>query len=131
MLFYLINIFIIFIFVALFLIFKKSDKNWLKINDYLGKITYMVNSVRYGNLATKIEKIEHPDYKKLSESINRMVETLNDREKMIVEYQNELTRQNNFLETIINSLSDGILIIDENCKILRITPKIVNWFKKR
>jgi signal transduction histidine kinase len=57
-----------------------------------------------------------------------MVETLNDREKMIVEYQNELTRQNKFLEAVINSLSDGILIIDESYNILRVTPQIINWF---
>lgn len=128
MLWYAINLFIIFIFLALLVVFKKSDKRWLKINDYLGMVANTVNSVRYGNLATKIEKLEHPNYQNLSESINRMVETLNDREKMIVEYQNELTRQNKFLEAVINSLSDGILIIDENHKILRVTPQIVNWF---
>lgn len=130
MLWYAINLFIIFIFICLLLVFKKSDKRWSKINDYLGTVTNTVNSVRYGNLAAKITKLEHPNYQNLSESINRMVETLNDREKMIVEYQNELTRQNKFLEAVINSLSDGILIIDENNKILRVTPQIANWFKE-
>lgn len=130
MLWYAINLFIILIFLSLLVIFKKSDKRWSKVNDYLGMVTNTVNSVRYGNLATKIEKLEHPNYQNLSESINRMVETLSDREKMIIEYQNELTRQNNFLESIINSLSEGILIIDEDNKILRATPQIVNWFGK-
>lgn len=130
MVFYLINIFVIFIFITLFFMFKKADKKWSKVDDYIGRVTTTVNSVRYGNLATKIEKIEHPDYKNLSESINRMVETLNDREKMIIEYQNELTRQNKFLEAVINSLSDGILIVDENYKILRVTPKIAQWFNE-
>jgi len=128
MLWYTFNLFIIFIFVSLFVIFKKSNKKWSKIDDYIGKVTHTVNSVRYGNLATKIEKIEHPDYNQLSESINRMVETLNDREKMIVEYQSELTRQNKFLESVINSLSEGILIIDENNSILRATPQVTTWF---
>jgi NtrC-family two-component system sensor histidine kinase KinB len=130
MLWYAVNLFIIFIFLSLLVIFKKSDKKWSKINDYLGMVTNTVNSVRYGNLATKIAKLEHPNYQNLSESINRMVETLNDREKMIVEYQNELTRQNKFLEAVINSLSDGILIIDENYNILRVTPKIAHWFNE-
>lgn len=128
MLWYAINLSIILIFISLFVISKKSDKKLLKVDDYLSKITNAINSVRYGNLSTKIEKIEHPDYKYLSESINRMVETLNDREKMIIEYQNELTRQNSFLESVINSLSEGILIIDENNKILRVTSQIINWF---
>ena len=124
----LINLFILVIFISLFFVIRKSDKKLSNVDDYLIKVTQAVNSIRYGNLATKIEKIEHPNYKKLSESINRMVETLNDREKMIIEYQNELTRQNRFLEAVINSLSDGILVIDENNKILRITPQIVKWF---
>lgn len=130
MLWYAINLFIILIFISLFIIFRKTNKRWSKINDYLGMVTNTVNSVRYGNLSTKLEKLEHPNYKNLTDSINRMVETLNDREKMIVEYQNELTRQNKFLEAVINSLSDGILITDENYHILRVTPKITDWFKE-
>ncbi len=127
MLWYAINIFIILIFLCLLVLFKRSDKRWSKINDYLGMVNYTVNSVRYGNLSTKLQ-FEYPNYQNLSESINRMVETLNDREKMIVEYQTELTRQNKFLEAVINSLSDGILIIDEDGSILRVTPQIPNWF---
>jgi len=130
MLWYIFNLFVILIFLSLLIIFKKSDKRWSKINDYLGTVTNTVNSVRYGNLSTKIGELEHPNYQNLSESINRMVETLNDREKMIIEYQNELTRQNKFLEAVINSLSDGILIVDEHYKILRVTPQISNWFKE-
>ena len=59
MLWYFINICIIAVFVALFLITKQMNKRWSKINDYLGMVTNTVNSVRYGNLSTKIEKIEH------------------------------------------------------------------------
>lgn len=128
MLLFLLNLSIIIIFILLYFLFKRSDKRWLKINDFLGVVANTVNSVRYGNLATKIVNPAHPSYQALSESINRMVETLNDREKMIIEYQAELTRQNSFLEAVINSLSDGILIIDNDCKILRATPKIADWF---
>lgn len=127
MIWYILNLFIIFIFVCLFIIFRKSNKKWSKINDYLGVVSNTVNSVRYGNLSSKIQ-IKDPNDQNLSESINRMVETLNDREEMIIEYQGELTRQNKFLEAVINSLSDGILIVDEEGMILRITPQIVNWF---
>lgn len=129
MLWYSVNLFIIFIIIiSFYLIFRRLDKRWSKLNDYLASITNTINSVRYGNLSAKIENAEYPKYQNLSESINRMVETLNDREKMIVEYQTELTRQNKFLEAVINSLSDGILIVDENYNILRITPKIAKWF---
>lgn len=126
--FYLVNICVILVFICLFFITRRTNKRWLKINDYLGKVTTTVDSIRYGNLSTKIEKIEHPTYQNVTDSINRMVETLNDREKMIIEYQSELMRQNKLLESVINSLSDGILIINEKFEILRATPKILNWF---
>ena len=111
--FYIINTCVIIVFICLFFITRKTNKRWSKINDYLGKVTTTVDSIRYGNLSTKIEKIEHPTYQNVTDSINRMVETLNDREKMIIEYQAELMRQNKLLESVINSLSDGILIINE------------------
>lgn len=126
--FYIINICVIIVFICLFFITRKTNKRWSKINDYLGKVTMTVDSIRYGNLSTKIEKIEHPTYQNVTDSINRMVETLNDREKMIIEYQAELMRQNKLLESVINSLSDGILIINEKFDILRATPKIQKWF---
>ncbi len=126
--FYIVNICVILVFICLFFITRRTNKRWSKINDYLGKVTTTVDSIRYGNLSTKIEKIEHPTYQNVTDSINRMVETLNDREKMIIEYQSELMRQNKLLESVINSLSDGILIINEKFEILRATPKILNWF---
>ena len=128
MLWYLINFGIIVVFILLFLITRQTNKRWSKINDYLGTVTNTVNSIRYGDLTTKIEKLEHPTYQNVTDSINRMVETLNDREKMIVEYQGELMRQNKLLESVINSLSDGILIINDQLHILRATPKITSWF---
>lgn len=128
MLFYVINLGLIFVFITLFIITRKTNKRWSKINDYLGTVTNTVNSVRYGNLTTKIEKFEHPTYQTVTDSINRMVETLNDREKMIVEYQTELMRQNKLLESVINSLSDGILIINTHSDILRATPRVTTWF---
>ncbi len=128
MLWYLINFGIIIVFILLFIITRQTNKRWSKINDYLGIVTNTVNSVRYGNLTTKIDEIYHPTYQNVTDSINRMVETLNDREKMIVEYQTELMRQNKLLESVINSLSDGILIINDKSIILRVTPQVCEWF---
>lgn len=128
MLWYLLNFGIILIFILLFIISRQTNKRWSKINDYLGVVTNTVNSVRYGNLSTKIDEIHHPTYQNVTDSINRMVETLNDREKMIIEYQTELMRQNKLLESVINSLSDGILIINDKNNILRVTPQICKWF---
>ncbi len=129
-----INLSIIIILLICFYLTRKTNTRWAKINDYLGIVTNTIDSVRYGNLTTKIEPLRHsnnPSYQTVTESINRMVETLNDREKMIVEYQTELMRQNTLLETVINSLSDGILIINEKNSILKTTPKIDDWFGQK
>ena len=128
LLIHILNLFVLLILVILFISARKTGKKWTRINDYLGTITKTVNSVRYGELTKKVGRIELPNAEPLAESINRMIETLYDREKMIIEYQNELHRQNKFLEAVINSLSDGLVIIDENHKILRATPKISEWF---
>ena len=122
------NTFVLIILVTLLITARITSKRWLKINDYLGTITKTINSVRYGDLTKKIEKAELPNSEPLAESLNRMIETLYDREKMVSEYQNELHRQNKLLEAVINSLSDGLVIIDENFRILRATPKISKWF---
>ena len=122
------NSIVLIILIVLFISARVTSKRWLKINDYLGTITRTINSVRYGDLTKKIEKAELPNSEPLAESLNRMIETLYDREKMVSEYQNELHRQNKLLEAVINSLSDGLIIIDDNFRILRATPKISNWF---
>lgn len=121
------NLFILITLAILFVAARHARKKWSKVDDYLGVITKTVNSIRYGDLSKKIEKMDLPNSGPLAESLNRMIETLKDRETMIVEYQNELHRQNKFLEAIINSLSDGLVIIDSHYKILRATPKIGEW----
>ena len=75
MFWYAINVFIIFILILLYFVIKKSDKKWSKVNDYLGMVTNTVNSVRYGNLSTKIEELNHPGYQNLSESIPEPVKS--------------------------------------------------------
>ena len=122
---HVLNLFVLITLIVLFISARKAGKKWTKVNDYFGILTKTVNSIRYGDLT---KKMDLPNSGPLAESLNRMIETLYDREKMIVEYQNELHRQNKFLEAVINSLSDGLIVIDENYKILRATPKISEWF---
>ncbi len=107
---------------------SQRDKELEELKNYLQTIATTVNSVRYGNLAKKIETDNFPQHKNLSESINRMIETLYDREQMIIESQTELRNQNKFLEASINSLSDGIVIIDKKGIILRSSDNIHKWF---
>ena len=113
---------------ALFVYIRDKKRRWNKLNDYLGDVAKTVNSVRYGDLSKKIENLDFPDSEDLSDSLNRMIDTLHDRENMVVEYQTELIHQNMMLEKIIDSLSDGLIITDENGKILRATELVAKWF---
>ena len=122
------NLFILVTLGLLFIYIKRAKKRWNKLNDYLEDVTRTVNSIRYGDLSKKIDKMDLPDIENLTESLNKMIESLHDREAMIVEYQNDLTRQNKFLEASINTLSDGLIVTDPEGKILRATTKIAEWF---
>lgn len=124
----LLNLFILLVLSSLFIFVRTSKKKWNKLNDYLDDVTKTVNSIRYGNLSKKISKMDIPDIENLTESLNRMIESLHDRETMVVEYQNDLTKQNKFLEAAINSLSDGLIVTDSDGTIFRATMKIAEWF---
>ena len=107
---------------------KNEKKRWNKLNDYLGNVTKTVDSIRYGDLSNKINNLDFPDSEDLTESLNRMIETLHDREAMVDEYLSELAKQNKMLEASINSLSDGLIITDIDGVILRTTDLVAEWF---
>lgn len=127
--FFGLNVFILITLIASLNFVQNSKKRWNKMNDYLGDITKTVNSVRYGDLTKKINELDIADSKDLTESLNRMIETLKDREIMIDEFQKDLLKQNRILEQVLNSLSDGLLIVDENYIIQRATRRVVKWFE--
>ena len=126
---HVLHLFILLLLVSLFIFVRRTKKQWNKINDYISSLTKTVNSIRYGDLTKKLDDMDLPNSEILSDSVNRMIESLHDRESMITEYQSELSKQNQFLEAAINSLSDGLIITDENDKIQRATLRISEWFK--
>lgn len=128
MIWYAVNLFVIFIFLMLLLVSKETTKRWTKINDYIGVVNETLNSVKYGDLSKKIKNLNPESYETLTESINSLIDALKEKEKSVTQQQAELVRQNKFLEAILNSLSDGLVIIDSKHKILRATPKISQWF---
>ncbi len=108
--------------------YDRSDEELADLKNYFQTVETTLNSVRYGNLAKKIDMDLYPAYKPLTKTINRMIETLNDREQMLYESQTELRNQNKFLEASINSLSDGIAIIDKEGIIINASNNIYSWF---
>lgn len=59
-----------------------------------------LEKVRYGQLDARVKALYSND---LQWSVNRLIETLEDREKMIVEYQKSLSDKNESLEKMIKS----------------------------
>ena len=123
------NIFVLIVLVSSLVFVRDSRKRWNKVNDYLGDVTKTVNSVRYGDLTKKINKLDIIDSGNLTESLNRMIETLKDREIMIDEFQKDLIKQNKILERTVNSLSDGLMIVDDSGEIYRANAVIADWFE--
>ena len=101
------------------------------MNDYLGVVNETLNSVRYGDLGKKIKTLNPESYETLTDSINNLIDSLKEKEESVSQQQAELVHQNKFLEAILNSLSDGLVIIDSKHRILRATPKISQWFGEK
>ncbi|MBE7702800.1 MAG: hypothetical protein E7Z89_01985 [Cyanobacteria bacterium SIG28] len=128
--FFILNLIVLVLLILSFIFVRDTKKRWNRLNDYLGDVTKTVDSIRFGDLSKKIQSFDLPDSVELTESLNRMIETLHDRELMLHEYHKDLAEQNRILVEILNSLSDGLMIVDENNKILRATEKIALWFNK-
>lgn len=128
MLWYSLNLFVIFILVLLFLVVRSTNKYWQKTDLFIEDAANIVESIRSGNLSKKIGKINSTSGEALADSINQLIDTLKESEEKVREQQTELMRQNRFLESVLNSLSDGLIIVDKNSKIIKVTPKISNWF---
>lgn len=128
MLWYSLNLFVIFILVLLFLVVRSTNKYWQKTDLFIEDAANIVELIRSGNLSKKIGKINSTSGEALADSINQLIDTLKESEEKVREQQTELMRQNRFLESVLNSLSDGLIIVDKNSKIIKVTPKISNWF---
>ncbi len=126
----ILNCFILLVLISTLIFVRDSRKRWNKVSDYLGDVTKTVDSVRYGNLTKKINKLDIVGSEDLTESLNRMIETLKDREIMIDEFQKDLIKQNKILEQTVNTLSDGLMIINEEGEIYRANSVITDWFEE-
>ncbi|MBR2525980.1 hypothetical protein IKE67_05900, partial [bacterium] len=89
MLWYAINIFVILIFLLLLLVSKETTKRWTKFNDYIGVVNETLNSVRYGDLGKKIKRLNPESYETLTESVNSLIDALNEKEKAVSQQQAE------------------------------------------
>jgi len=128
MLWYSLNLIVIFILVVLFLVVRSTNREWKKTDIFIEDAANIVESIRSGNLSKKIGKINSSTVDTLAESLNQLIDSLKETEEHVKIQQEELVKQNRFLESVLNSLSDGLIIVDKNSKIIKTTPKITHWF---
>ena len=90
-------LFILYCLGFIYIYFLKRKYN--KQKKDLGKILLAVKRVRYGDINVRVGKLFDVN---LENTINRLLETIYDREMMIKEYQNALSKKNLSLEEILN-----------------------------
>ena len=106
------------------------DKNQTLIKHLLS-ISNVVKAVRYGDLTKRITGCNEDQSNEIFENINRMVESIEDRELIVKSYQKELQDQKEYLESVFNSLSDGVIIISNDASIEKVNPAIINWLEMK
>lgn len=95
---YIINVFLCFSVVLLIFIILIIRTNYNKVTHDINKISIAIKRIRYGDINIRLQNLHN---KVLESLINRLFETIYDREMMIKEYQATLSKKNLSLEEII------------------------------
>lgn len=83
------------IFLSGFVIFRFK---YNKIENDINRLSLAIKRVRYGDISIRVNNLNN---KELETALNRLIETIYDREMMIKEYQITLSKKNLSLEEII------------------------------
>lgn len=92
------NIALIFILFFLLLIFSITNRKYNKLLQDMNKISIAIKRIRYGDIYIRVKKLNNQD---IEAALNRLIETIYDREMMIKEYQTTLSKKNLSLEEIL------------------------------
>ena len=109
--------------VCLMAIFVK----YRKLINSLDEISRIFNHVSKNNFSERLHVRYDNELRKFTLNINKMISSLQSRDKQIKEFQLELQKQNKDLNAILNSLSDGIITISKAGKVIRTNPVISLW----
>lgn len=93
---------------------KKTFRNHKKM---LRSILKTINSVRYGNLYERVNEETFTMLPNFAQSINTMIESIVDREKMIVEYQNDLNKKIDVLKEVEELKEDFVTTLTHDLKV--------------
>ncbi len=96
----IIIVILVFIIIVVYSKLKRFKSYYRNLKRDINKLVNIVQKVRYGQLYLRAEQMQD---KELEESLNRLIETVEDRENMIKEYQASLFEKNQSLEKYIES----------------------------
>lgn len=103
--------------ISLSMKYRKLKKTFRNHKKLLRGILKTINSVRYGNLYERVNEETFTMLPNFAESINRMIEAIVDREKMIVEYQNDLNKKIEALKEIEQLKEDFVATLTHDLKV--------------
>ena len=109
--------------VSLMAIFVK----YRKLINSLDEISRIFNHVSKNNFSERLHIRYDNELRQFSLNINKMISSLQGRDKQIKEFQLELQKQNKDLNAILNSLSDGIITISKKGEVIRTNPTVSLW----
>jgi len=115
LLFILVIVFASLLWVA-FLYYIERKKR-VTLTKFLNRISITAQEVRYGNLSRRLRSSLTPETKWIAENINRMIETLTDRELMIKAYQMELEEQKKDLQEMVKIQEDFTATLTHDLKV--------------
>lgn len=93
----------------------------------LEDIAFISNAIKCGNFTKKLSLSSNSQISHVAEAVNQMIESVYDRENRIKFYQLQLYRQKDYLESILNSLADGLMIISSDLTIVNVNPSVMLW----
>ncbi len=105
------------------IIFNTSQKLVTSIH----KIAKVVQHVTYGNLNKRVNIKKGELTEELAANINLMIDALQERENGLRICQKESHEQKEHFEAIFNSITDGIITVSKNCKIIKANPTFCIW----
>ena len=113
------------IFITLLIIFAAS---WIGfhlakgITVPIGKLAQATKEVSRGNLSVRVEDPASDELGSLIDSFNQMIFDLKDSQKNIAQKTSELESRKQYIETILNNITTGVIALDAQGTITTINP---------
>ena len=103
--------------IYLFVKYRRIKKIHFRNIKLLRSLTKTINSVRYGNLYERVNDEISQTFPNLAQSVNSMIESIVDREDMIKEYQNDLSKKINVLKELEELKEDFVATLTHDLKV--------------